>query len=85
VSALDVPGGAFALAVTDDGAGGRRGTLAAGEMGVWMVDLSQPAEPRMIRVADTPGRARGVVVVDDVAYVADGDGGLLILRVTSEG
>ena len=29
---------------------------------------------------DTPGDARGVAVADDYAYVADGSGGLLILR-----
>jgi hypothetical protein len=80
VGSLDVPGGAFAVTVTNDGdSSGRYGYLAAGDVGVWVVDASDPAQPHLIGPANTPGRARGIVVLDDLAYVGDDKGGLLNL------
>jgi hypothetical protein len=83
-SSRDVPGGAFALTVTDDGEGGRYGYLAAGEAGVWVVDLSDPGQPGLVWLADTPRRARGIAVRDDLVYVGDDQGGLLILQVVND-
>jgi hypothetical protein len=84
VSTLDIPGGALAMSVTDVGEGRRTGHVAAGEAGVWVADVSVPAEPRLIGSANTPGRARDIVVVNDLAYVADDHGGLSILQVVLE-
>jgi hypothetical protein len=80
VSSLHVPGGAFAVTLSDDSEGGRSSYLAAGYEGVWLMDASDPLEPRLVGRADTPGRARDISVEGDLVYVGDGDGGLLILR-----
>jgi hypothetical protein len=55
--------------------------LAAGEVGVWVVNVSDPAHPHLAGLVNTPGRAQSLAAVDDLAYVADGDGGFLVLRV----
>jgi hypothetical protein len=80
LSSLDVPGGAFAAAVTGDAGSGRHAYLVAGYEGVWVADLREPAEPRLVGLADTPGRARSTAVVDNLVYVGDGVGGLLVLE-----
>ena len=59
----------------------RYGYLTAGDEGVWVVDLSDPAQPELVGRADTPGRTRGIAVVDDLAYVGDDHGGLPILHI----
>jgi len=85
VSSLDIAGGAFAVTVTGDADGsGRYGYLAAGDEGVRVADASDPAEPRLVGRANTPGRARGIVVVEHLAYVADDHAGLLILHVVED-
>jgi hypothetical protein len=85
VSSLDVPGGAFAVTMTSDAdSSGRYGYLTAGDKGVWVVDLSDPAQPELVGLVDTPGRARGIVVVDHLAYVGDDLGGLLIFHVIED-
>ena len=45
-----------------------------------IVDISDPADPREIATYDTPGSARSVAVFGDLIYVADGLGGLFVLR-----
>jgi hypothetical protein len=80
VSSLDVPGGAFAVTVTGDAGSRRHAYLAAGYEGVWVADLWEPSEPRLVGLADTPGRARSTAVVDNLVYVGDGVGGLLVLE-----
>ena len=71
--------------MTDDADGsGRYVFLAAGDEGVWVADASDPAQPHLIGLANTPGRARGLAVVGDLAYVGDGDGGLLVLHVVED-
>jgi hypothetical protein len=72
---VEVPGGAFGIAVT-----GGYAYVAAGNEGVWVLNLSAPENPRAAGWEDTAGRARNVVVADGLAYLADGEGGLLILR-----
>ena len=46
------------------------------------MDVSDPTNPRLVGSYDTPGRASGVVVSGDYAYVADGHEGLLVLDVS---
>jgi len=55
--------------------------VAGGEAGVYAVDLDDPANPRLVGHADTPGSARRVAVVGDEIYVADEAGGLIVLEV----
>jgi len=43
-------------------------------------DVSDPEAPFEAGFYDTPGYAHGVAAAGGYAYVADGDGGLLILR-----
>jgi hypothetical protein len=45
-----------------------------------MVDLSDPAQPTEVGHYETPGTAKGIHVSDDLVFVADGEGGLAILR-----
>ena len=48
--------------------------------GLRIIDVSNPAAPTEAGFYDTPGLAWSVAVAGDYAYVADGDGGLIILR-----
>ena len=59
------------------------GLLAAGLgwQGVRLLDPSDPSDVKRLSRFDTAGLARQVVVVDDMIYVADQEGGLVILRV----
>jgi len=49
--------------------------------GVSIFDLSEMASPRRVATFDTAGRPQALQIVDDLLFVADGDGGLLILRI----
>jgi hypothetical protein len=62
------------VAVTGD-----RAFIAAGEKGVHLLDVSDPASPVRLGAVQTEA-ARGVAVAEDSLFVADGLGGLLILR-----
>jgi hypothetical protein len=57
--------------------------VAAGDGGLRIVDVSQPANPVEVTFYETSGYASDVLVVDDIVYVADGVAGLLILRYRS--
>lgn len=46
----------------------------------WLVDVSNPAQPQINGQIETPGYASDAVIINDLIYVADGAGGLLILR-----
>jgi hypothetical protein len=48
--------------------------------GVEVVDLADPANPRTIASNHTTPQAYSLQVIDDLVYVANGDGGLRILR-----
>jgi hypothetical protein len=48
-----------------------------------VIDVSNPAFPVELGALDTPGSAHDVEVVGDLAYVADGDSGLLIVDVSN--
>jgi hypothetical protein len=45
-----------------------------------VVDLSEPESPQITGFFPTPGEAHAVATFDDLIYVADGAGGLLVLR-----
>jgi hypothetical protein len=62
--------------------------VAAGDGGLRVIDISDPASPREVGYYDTPGWAQEVALGGDPSpgsggvdvYLADGVGGLLILR-----
>ncbi|MCP4899847.1 MAG: hypothetical protein GY906_23005, partial [bacterium] len=66
-------GGGFGLDVT---AG--KAYVAAGELGLQVVDVSDPVSPVVLAVLETPGEAKDVVVREDRAYLAAGDAGLVV-------
>ena len=61
---------------------GSHAYVAAGDGGLRVVDVSDPAHPREVGSCDTPGEAWGVAVSGSYAYVAAGDAGLRIVDVS---
>ncbi|MFN2283674.1 MAG: LVIVD repeat-containing protein [Anaerolineae bacterium] len=55
--------------------------LAAGSLGLRIVDVAAPATPSEVGFYDTSGSAYGVAVANSYAYVADGYQGLQIINV----
>ncbi len=55
--------------------------VAGHEAGVWAFDVEDPSEPLLAGSFDTVGYARAVAPVGQYVFVADGDGGLVALRV----
>ena len=55
--------------------------VAAGEGGLYILDVSNPARPVIAGSYVAPGYAEGVAVSGDYAYVADGPGGLRIMNI----
>ena len=49
-----------------------------------IIDVSNPAAPVLRGSYHTPGHAMSVFISGSLTYVADGDGGLVILRYTGE-
>jgi len=56
--------------------------LAAGALGVILMDVENPAIPRILRSYDTPGFAQQIVLSGDYLYVADSAAGLVVLKLT---
>ncbi len=52
----------------------------AGYGAVLALDVSDPANPRMVEMYQNPGLAMGIDVQGELVCVADGDGGLLLLN-----
>ena len=50
-------------------------------MRIFVFDISNPTNPVKVGAYDTPGSAQDVTVVGNNIYVADGEGGLVILQV----
>lgn len=77
IAGLELPGGVRAISVS-----GNRGLVAAGRQGLYLLDLSDAARPRLA------GRVQGVsfafdaALAGDRAYVAAGAQGLVILDVS---
>lgn len=62
---------------------GDRAYVAAGNPGLWIVDISDPEEPKGVKLYDTPGYAMDVYVVGKYAYVADGSNGLRVIDISN--
>jgi hypothetical protein len=73
---VDTPGDAFGIAVLGDLA-----YMACGQVGLQLVDISDPALPQLLGIVDTPGTAQHVDARGGYAYVADGSEGLQIIDV----
>ena len=54
--------------------------VAYGDAGVIKIDWTDPATPLLLEHANTVGAASDVVVVNGRAYVANGSGGLTLLK-----
>jgi hypothetical protein len=54
--------------------------IAYGTAGVAKIDWTDPANPLLVDHIDTAGEATDVVVVNSRAYVADGAGGLVLIK-----
>jgi hypothetical protein len=59
--------------------------VAGREAGVYAVDIAGPAHLRLTGHLNTPGRAWRVSAYEDRLYVADGEGGLLVLQIKEVG
>ena len=66
--------GNYAFVVDSDYSGNRRDTCLV------IVDVTDKANPQEVGRYESPGSARNVVVVGDLAYIADEDNGLLIVK-----
>jgi hypothetical protein len=83
VGFYDTPGWAEGVAVS-----GTYAYVADNWVGLRVIDVSNPSSPREVGFYDTPGQASGVAVSGvsgSYAYVADWDGGLVILRFLGTG
>ncbi len=56
--------------------------LSSYDSGIYFFDTSDPADPFLVGSYDTPDRAYETVIIDGIAYVADGSTGLLVLDVS---
>ncbi len=65
-----------------DGVGGMA-YVACDRAGLHVVDITNPSSPVLQGSVDTPGRTLGVFVWENHAYVADGEGGLVVVNVSS--
>jgi hypothetical protein len=51
--------------------------------GLYVIDVSDPADPRIVGSVGTPGLANGVAVAGSYAYVADGQSGLMVIDISN--
>jgi len=58
--------------------------VADGTSGLRVVNIANPQSPTEVGSYDTPGGASHVAIAGNYTYVADGSGGLVILRFTGE-
>jgi len=80
VGALDTPGYAFGMAISQGIV-----YIADGWEGLHLVNINDPRHPNSIGMADTPGWAFGVDVDNGRAYVADAFMGLRVLDISNPG
>ncbi len=77
VGALGSARVAHAVAVS-----GTHAYVAAGESGLYVVDVSKPDQPALVGRYDTAGKVLGVDVVGNYVYLADDTDGLVIVDVS---
>lgn len=53
------------------------------DVGLQILDISDPSRPTPIGFYNTPGAARSLVISGDFAYIADGESGLQILNIVN--
>lgn len=75
---VSVPGQPIRLVVSDDG----YAYIAAGDGGIQIFDVRNPARPILVGAYATPGAAYAVAVAGDIMYIADYDAGLQIVDVS---
>ncbi len=61
---------------------GKYAYVAAGEMGLQILDISNPYKPNLLGGFDSAGSAQGVFVRGNYAYLADGKEGLRVVDIT---
>ncbi len=77
ISFLRIPGFPNGVDVSSSGFA----YVAAGTTGLYVVDVADLSQPRLVGSLDTAGNANDVRVAGDRAYIADGTNGLLIVDV----
>ncbi|UCD43309.1 MAG: hypothetical protein JSV69_06880 [Chloroflexota bacterium] len=78
VATLDVGGEIQDIVLSEN-----RAYLAVGTQGMVIVDISNPTIPQVLTIIETAGNVQGVAVNQDiVAYLADGEDGLLVYDIT---
>jgi len=86
ISSFVTPGSAFGVAVTDDYAFiASTRVWEDGEYidgGLRIISIADPGQPYELGFYDSPGRAWGVDVSGDYAFIADRDGGLRVVSIT---
>ena len=75
---IDIPGYA-----NNVDASGAFAYVAAGAVGMVVVNIADPRAMRIVSTIDTPGNANDIRVVGNLAYIADGDQGLRIFNVSN--
>ena len=80
IGQIETGGGAFAITISDKYAYVCDITPNLG--GLFIIDISDPANPTRISRYFDGGQAQEVVVQEDIAYVADHSDGLEIINVT---
>ncbi|MCL4872226.1 MAG: hypothetical protein KJ063_24975 [Anaerolineae bacterium] len=73
IGTLPVPGDISAITLYED-------LIVLIGNDIWLVDATNASQPHIIGYFQTPGDARDAVMRDGLIYVADGAGGLLVLR-----
>jgi hypothetical protein len=54
--------------------------VAYGDAGVVKLDWSDPASPQLLAIKDTVGTATATAIANGRVYVADGAGGMVVLK-----
>src|SRR5262245_36527635 len=74
MGAVDTPGAAVGVAISGDLV-----CVADRTSGLQVIDVANPASPRIVGTVDTPGDASDVAISGRYAYVADESSGLQIV------
>ncbi len=69
------------VAIADDG--GTYAYVAMSELGLRVIDVSNPSAPTLLQTLETPGRAYDVAAAGTTVYVADGQSGLQVVDVAN--